>query len=273
MKDQIFEEKCWEHIKKLFTRRFPKDENLSLEASQYVLAKLEENDWKRVRACQGRNMEAFLTTVVSRLLSDFWKGKFGQLRPNTWLKKQTDPIYQTTYRLLVSRHLRQDIIEILSTSDPKREKWFLIEVVNLVMKNCPMPLEHQNCPLPEEESTHEDGNDVSVVQLSHFFSPQKQLELQEQEVILRFLQKLLQNTADLSDDETDKLWKWLNQSIHLNEEDALLLRMRYQNGLTTRAIAQALGGHLTPSQVDKRLKKIIKGLCEVFKREHLVSQC
>jgi hypothetical protein len=275
MKDKVL--KYWSRIEKLSRNRFPNDENLSLEATQYVLTKLEENDWKRVRAYQGKGFSAFITTVTLRLLSDFWNDQFGKLRPNTWLKTQTEPLYKTAYALLVkSRYSRQETVGILSTIEPKREPWFLREVVNSIMKNCPMPQEHQSCPLPEEfspetESVAGDDNDV-VEHISPYLSPLKQVEMQDAQQLLEFLQKLLQGSALAPDDETHKLLKRLSQSIHLNAEDSLLLKMRYQSGLAVSEMARVLG-HLTASQVDKRLKKIIKSLCLAFKRERLVLQC
>jgi hypothetical protein len=98
-KEKVFEH--WKQLNVLSRRRFPSDENLALEGLNYVLKKLEANDWQRVRAWEGHSdFLAFITTVTVRLLTDFRREKFGYIRKPVWLQVKNDPVWDLAYRLL-----------------------------------------------------------------------------------------------------------------------------------------------------------------------------
>ncbi|WP_069470734.1 sigma factor-like helix-turn-helix DNA-binding protein [Candidatus Marithrix sp. Canyon 246] len=244
LKQTVFDH--WKHIERLADKRFPDDTNLKLEASNYVLDVLEADNWKRIAAFKGKNIKAFITKISLNLFSDFWNKKFGKQRPNKWLRDQIDSIYQTSYQLLVkSKYSKREVVEILLTLEPKRERWKIEEVVNAVIAHCPAKLEYHEVSL----------DDNVVVQ-------DKTEDLDEQN-ILQALSQLIDGNINEVDQPLNKLIGVLDQNVRLNEEECMLLRLRYHSGLTMKQIAAIV--NLTASQVDKRIKKTLTRLNQAFK--------
>ncbi|MEK8015593.1 MAG: hypothetical protein VSS75_001910 [Candidatus Parabeggiatoa sp.] len=255
-KKKVFEH--WNHIDALTKRRFPDDQNRQLEASQYVLDALEADDWKKVRAFKGDHFTAFLTTVTSRLLTDFWYKQFGKVRPNRWLSRQTDSLYQLAYQLLVKdRYGKYEAIEILVTRETTRERWKIQEVVEAVLANCPIKEAYQTFSMDEGEGENYADPCASL---------ETKIQAGNEEALLEVLSQSL-NTV-LNEDNRLEINQWLaeiSQFIRLTEEDCLLLKLRYQSGFTAKKMGTLLD--LTGSQVDKRLKKILARLRETLDRE------
>ncbi len=94
-----------ELLNHLARRRFPErgsaeTSNLALEGQDYVLSKLEEDDWSKVRQYRGRSsFEAFLAQTARRLLEDFARHKFHYLRVPARIKR-LGPLWERTYKKL-----------------------------------------------------------------------------------------------------------------------------------------------------------------------------
>ncbi len=248
LKQTVFDH--WKHIERLADKRFPDDTNLKLEASNYVLDVLEADNWKRVAAFKGKNIKAFITKISLNLFSDFWNKKFGKQRPNKWLRDQTDSIYQTSYQLLIkSKYSKREVVEILLTTEPKRERWKIEEVVNAVIANCPAKLEYHEVSLTD--------NAVDK------FAVEDELENLDDQNILQALSQLIDGNIHTIDEPLNKLIGVLGENVRLNEEECMLLRLRYHSGLTIKQIAAIV--NLTASQVDKRIKKSLSRLNQAFK--------
>lgn len=248
----------WNHIDALTRRRFPDDQNRQLEASQYVLDALEADDWKKVRAFKGEHFTAFLTTVTSRLLTDFWYKQFGKQRPNRWLSRQTDSLYHFAYDLLVKdRYGKYEAIEILVTREPTRERWKIQEVVEAVLANCPIKEAYKTLSLDEGEGENYADPCASL---------ENQIQAGNEEALLEVLSQSLK--TEQHEENRLEINQWLAeiiQFIRLTEEECLLLKLRYQSGFTAKKIGTLL--ELTGSQVDKRIKKILAHLRETLNRE------
>lgn len=246
-KQKVFE--YWDYINGLTERRFPNDKNLQLEASQYVLDALVAEDYKKVRACRSHNFKAFLTTVSLNLLAEFWNNQFGRERPNTWLKRQKDPIYQIAYQLLVkNRYSKRETIEILVVNEPERERWKLEEVVREVLTNCPIKEEIKGVSLDDNEA-----EDVA----DHYASLEEQFEEENRQALLEVLLGILNGDTNDNDEMAlaiKELLVHFGKSARLTEEECLVLQLRFSSGLTLEKISQLLG--LTKSQTDKHIKKI-----------------
>ena len=248
LKQTVFDH--WKHIERLADKRFPDDANLKLEASSYVLEALEADNWKRIAAFKGKNIKAFITQISLNLFSDFWNKKFGRQRPNKWLRDQTDSVYQTSYQLLIkSKYSKHEVVEILLTIEPKRERWKIEEVVNAVIAHCPVKLEYHEVSLTD-----------NVVDK---FAVEDEMENLDQQNILQALSQLIDGNITNIDEPLNKLISVLGENVRLNEEECMLLRLRYHSGLTIKQVATIV--NLTASQVDKRIKKSLSRLNQAFK--------
>lgn len=255
-KAQVFAH--WYLLEALARRRFPTNDNLASEAGLYVLSRLQDGDWRRVRTWEGMGrFSSFLTTLASRLLIDFSREKFGYIRKPAWLAKQTDPLWDLAYRLLlVDGYQRHQAVEILSLRYPERSRWFLAEAVATVLQRCPSQPRYQEQQVPMEScpepAAGEDG-------------PEQALEVQDKE-LLEALHACLDAAGPpapaVSHRVADMLER-LEPHLRLGEEDRLLLRLRYVDGLRIQAIARLL--HLKGDPY-KRLDKLLGQLREACRR-------
>ncbi|MGH9894390.1 MAG: hypothetical protein ACREA0_20880, partial [bacterium] len=223
----------WHQLDALARRRFPKDQNLAHEGLLYVLKHLEAEDWRRVRTWQGLGQFLpFLSTLAARLLMDFARTRFGHIRRPAWLVEKQDPLWDTAYRLLVVETWSQhEAIEHLLLSSPKRERWFIDEVVSTIRTRC----SDQALPVAQPA-------DAGREQADEGCGPDTELVIQDKEMV-EALQGYLQGEGDSDAPvslRVSELLARLRGFLHLNEEDRLLLRLRYRDGLTMPAIVRLL---------------------------------
>ncbi len=255
-KAKVFEH--WDHLDALAKRRFPKDENLAHEALLYVLKNLEADDWRRV--CTWRGVGSFLpfmTTLASRLLTDFTRTRFGHLRKPAWLTEKSDPLWDLAYRLLiVENYTRHEVIERLSLGEPQRERWFIEEVVTTIRRRC-----------PREPQYREQLTEAGAEQADEELSPEGQLRIKDKEM-LEALSAYLQGDTPSITPRVSELLARLKGCLHLSEEDRLLLKLRYQEGLKMAAIVKLLNLQGDPY---KRLNKLIVQLRKACQEVGLLS--
>ena len=246
----------WQRLDALARRRFPKDENLAHEGLLYVMDRLEAESWRRVCAWQGLGeFLSFLTLLTARLLTDFSRVRFGHLRPPVWLAKKQDPLWDAAYRLLAVEHYpAHEAVEWLLGRYPERERWFIEEVVSTIRKRC--RIESQAVERVQLNDAHLDIVDERL-------APDAQLMIEDQEMS-EALQAYLQGEAEVpTSPRVSELLSRLREHLHLSEEDRLLLRLRFQDGMTVPAIARLL--HLQGDPY-KRMNKLIAELRRACQR-------
>ncbi len=247
-KHKVFEH--WQRLDALARRRFPKDENRAHKALLYVMGKLEENAWQRVRAWQDLGtFTPFLVTVASRLLTDFWRVEFGHHCPPTWLKEKQDPLWNTAYQLLAVEHYAaHEAMEWLLCAYPERERGFIEEVISKIRKRC------RREPQPVQSST---SIETEMDLTDESLGPDSQLIIKDKEMS-EALQAYLQGESEAPiSARVSELLSRLREHLRLTEKDRLLLRLRYQDGLSIPAIARLL--HLQ-GDLFKRMNKLITEL-------------
>ncbi len=255
-KAQVFAH--WQLLEALTRRRFPQNENLASEAGLYVLSHLQDQDWRRVRCWEGMgHFASFLSTLASRLLTDFSREKFGYIRKPAWLAKQTDPIWDLAYRLLkVDGYRRHEAMEILCLHHPERDRWFIADVVTAVLQRC-----HSQPRYQEQQVSME----ACAEPVATGEGPAQAMEYQDKE-LLEALQTCLEAdgpTPSTISRRVTELLERLEPHLNLGEEDRLLLRLRYLDGLRIQAIAKML--HLSGDPY-KRFNKLIGQLRETCRR-------
>jgi len=253
----------WSHLEALCRRRFLKSENLAHEALLHVVDQLEADDWQRVRTWQGAGrFLAYLTTLASRLLTDFQRSGFGYFRKPKWLAELADPEWDRAYRLLiVEGYRRSEALEILLLSETHREAWFFEDVVTRILERC------QARPQPGDrelslEGTAEPRDESGEVG--------QEFEIHERELV-EALEMCLVPPADAGRAPTERvgvLVERLRPHVCLSDEDRLLLRMRFLDGLNVSAIARMLQLSGDPY---KRLERVLRQLRRAFLKAGLAE--
>lgn len=242
----------WKQLDKLCKRRFPQNENLAYEGSLFILEQLEANQWKRIRAWEGSGQFiTFLTTLISNLLTDFTRKKFGHIRMPQWLSKKKDPLWGMAYQLLIGKqYLCHEVVNMLETNQPSRERWFLKEVVSTIRARCHTHVHSSGSNVQIENYTKTEFMDsISDAELSI-----DTLELMD--AFCRLLD-LHNKTIVTSTSRVRELILRLKPHVNLIDEDRLLLRLRFVEGFKMKDIAMQL--NLTEDPY-KRYYKILRSL-------------
>lgn len=259
----------WELIDKLAGRRF-RDNNIALEAAQFVLEKLGENEWERVRQLRDQGaLRAYLASVIRRLLEDFARSRFGRrARVPEWIRS-LGFLWEKIYRLLcLEGHSRQDVLEILRDSAPGgRDDHVIRDAVSVIRRKVP------DCGHPTEpgERTGLDAGHATVRAQEQVSSD----DSTRMEIIASIYNALLQPdepppAADIAG-ELEAIER-LRQLLNLSSEERLILRMVYEDGLKVTEAGRLLGigSHAIHGRL-RRLMTRIRQACEAAGVEGLLD--
>ena len=248
-KELVFDH--WNFMTSLARKRFPNDNDMGDQALSYVLDKLEEQEWQRVIGWDGcGSFATFLAVLVTRLMTDFVRMKFGYHRPPTWIKDKKDADWERTFKLCtVDKYERREAIELLCSGTSEMSREAIEEMVNTVYSKCTKQARFSEGNITidqiEESSSEDDG-------MQDFINNKQLLE-----VLLEYIQSDVSTTDTLVDDTTKDLLSNLKLHISMSDEDRLLLRLRFCEGLKINEISKML--HLE-SNLYKRINGLIDNL-------------
>lgn len=267
----------WDYLLMLCGRHFPSDANLAEEASNYVLDELRANDWRRVREWEEQGkFQTFLTVLVNRLLIDFYRQRFGYQRPPKWLKEEiareneaieqqratNNPgaslvsFWQLAYRLLYrDKYSRQEAIERLLTEEPSPERRRVEQMVTMILARCPALIVSPDAP----KQPLDELGEVESEQLE----PLADCLGEEQRLLEEWAGLILENGNTSAARPISEQLQRIRRSIRLTEEDRLLLRLRYAEGLAVPTIAKMLSLKGDPY---KRLGRLLGDLEKTFRQ-------
>jgi len=253
-KTRVFEH--WDHLNALSRRRFPRNENLAHEGLLYVLDKLEAEEWRRVRTWQGMgHFLPYLTTLASRLLTDFTRERFGHIRKPAWVTEKGDPLWEAAYRLLmVESYSRHEASAQLQTMAPERAPWVIEDIVSTVLTRC------RERPQPEQQTTMEGIINTSDVRSA----PEAALSIHDQEVLevlADYLQGSVVSNPALNPRVAELLTR-LQAHLHLTEEDRLLLRLRYVEGVKMSCVVKLLHLEGDPYKREHKILAQVRAACQ-----------
>ncbi len=236
----------WLFLQKITQKRFPEDDNMAHQALDFILEKLQENDWKRVRAWEGQGkFTTFLAVLAGRLMTDFVRARFGHRRPPAWLLAKKDPIWRDTYRsLMIERYEREETIGLLQTRYPDRDPSEIRQLVATVIGQCNRQPQFKEDNV-SMESVAESQSDDTI--------PEQSLTPDKKE-LLEILQNYIQGELDSVPASIEPMLNKLRSRLQLSDEDRLLLRLRFCEGLKIPTIKAMLDLSGDPY---KRLNKLI----------------
>jgi hypothetical protein len=128
-------------------------------------------------------------------------------------------------------------------SVPQRERWFIEEVVTTLRKRC------QEEPGYLDPSAETEGEPIDEES-----SPDELLRLQDKELLEALWAYLQADDGSAITPRVAEILTRLRAHLRLTEEDRLLLRLYYQDGIKLKVIVKLLNLQGDPY---KRIKKII----------------
>ena len=241
----------WNFMTSLARKRFPNDNDMGDQALSYVLDKFEDLEWQRIRGWDGcGNFATFLAVLTTRLMTDFVRSKFGYHRPPTWLKEKKDVLWQKAFRLCtVEKYERREAIEILCSEVPEMSRDALEEIIGTVYAKC------------IKQARFSEGNiDIDQIEEPSSMEEDMQKNIDNKlliEVLVEFIQSDTKTVDTLADGTIRNLLGHLNSHINMSDEDRLLLRLRFCEGLKINEIKKML--HLEGNPY-KRINGLIEDL-------------
>lgn len=234
---------------------------LAEEASTYVIDRLSENDWSRCRSYSGQSRpETFVQVLATNLLEEFARKRFGRPRPPAWLQREGELWVRLWKMVCLERQLAPSVIERLCSRE-QRAPSFIQQAITVIKARLPWCGDSAreiptSCLIPEVDD-HLSPEQVDL-------STEQRLDQAQWEDALLIIHHLLDsagrpstppvNSETTSQAITPATAQRLQQRLNLDDQERLLLKMVYQDGLKLNAVAQAL--HIPPYQPGRLLKRL-----------------
>ncbi len=240
----------WDLVNRLAAKRFQREETAE-EAALYVLDKLSEDDWRRLRMFEGKSkFTTFLSSVTYRLLEDYARVRFGRVTPPKWIK-ELGGIWLTLFRLLcLERFSFQDAVMRLGSIRKDLSEKIIEESADHLLgelPDCGKSVQEQEY---DEAVHHTDGNDLVA-------------EIKEKELLIQALTREIFGELQSKRNE-QVIEKLLHNRLSLKPEEQLLLKLRYREGISVSEIGKMLG--LNRFQVNGRLRRTLEKVKAHFNR-------
>ncbi len=264
-------------IEYLAERRFNRGP-LAEESVNYVLEKISQNNWQLCSGFKGNaNAKTFARRIITNLLEEFSRKRFGRPRPPSWIQKQGEIWVKLWKELYLERQLLPSIIDRYASQGLYDTDWIkqvattikaripscgqakleAICIDDIVSASNQAVMEERNNPLQQTTLTQEQDK------CGYHF------ELSAQAEIILTLQTIMEEPLSptlfesISTDKIEAKAKYysdrleeLSRKVQLSSEEIILLRMIYRDGFSRTAAAKALG--LNNYQTNLRLNDTLK---------------
>ena len=242
---------------------------LAGQASTYVFEALTEDNCARCRGYTGPGKpEAYLFTIATHLLDEFFRKVFGRLRPPAWVASDGPHVLEIWKCLCLERQLEETILDAMTASGCERA-W----VQGIIAKIQQDPWWQRS--LREIEEPHrqdEDGNLRSAVEdMQSEHEPEGDWIRSEYQTLLLFMEYILSAPAEIAACEARVLRaldafaqqkpafaKIKDLKSGLSNEQCVILRMYFEGGYSYAQIAARLGHQA--HQPARRVKPVYEQL-------------
>ena len=229
----------------LAERRFP-DAAVSGAAYNFAFERISHDDWRLLESYAGMAQPGtYLTAIFCRLLEDYSRARFGRPRPPAWLSRMGE-LWTRVYQMLcLERWEPGTIVDRLSSRGalPQAEVHRTIAVIRGRISDCGQSRGEVAVANPTEALESEQSEETN---------PESELSHGQLAELLQALRGLLAPDPGASSRDPDshaetaasalapRLAK-LRQSLDLDADERLVLKLMYQDGRTIAAAAAALG--------------------------------
>ncbi len=275
----VFSEDWMKRLDKMAAKRFGEG-GLAEEAATYVIEQMSMDDWDKCCTFKGEsNPKTYLYTLAANFLEEFSRKRFGRPRPPTWLQRQGQFWINLWKSLCLERQDQIGLIDRLS-SDGSRHQEDVRAAVKAIKARIPTcgqaTMEVGESSLydaDDEEQKPREIEDACVGEFEHVgfgFEVGVYGEIMLMLKILMgdgepkeadFEQPALLHAADLADHHQAKLLA-LRKEIQLSDEERLVLRMVYQDGLSKTTVSKALG--MASHQAGRLISSVMERIGNAF---------
>lgn len=266
--DIVFHPDWMRRLERMAARRFP-DDTTAEEASTFILDQLSHDNWQRCQSFNGSSRpETWLFSVAANLLEEFARKRFGRARPPAWLQQQSELWVTIWHFLCLERQPGETIVDRFS-ADGSREPALLRQIIRTIRARLPWCGASQ-MPIPSEYLA-EDDSTVNIIDLhQHSPAPLDAMAGALREELLASLHVLagLDDTTAGLHDNLPAL-AVLRQTLQLEDDERLLLKLHFQEGLSGQAIARLLG--VPDHQPGRQIRRLLQRLRQAFDEAGLLA--
>lgn len=269
----VFQSGWLQKLDKLANKRFGEG-GLAEEAGTYVLEKLSADQWQCLLSFKGNcKPESYLHTVTSHLLEEFSRQRFGRLRPPEWLKRQGTLWLQVWKMLCLERQLIQSIVEHCCLNN-LREHSVIHEAIRTIKARLPWCGGDAHREIATSNNTDESDYDPTAHIATNETPEQPVTEAHYTETLLLIsslmnekpIETMFGKTAtELCSNYVNKnqqKFDALRQKLLLTDEEKIIMRMHFQDGIKKSVIAKSLGmKDYLPGRI---LKELLAKISVVF---------
>ena len=264
----IFDSRFMASIDAMAAKRFVQPV-LAEEATTAIIEGLSANNWQRLTGFGGKSQPStYAYTVASRVMEDFARKKFGRPRPPQWLQEMGQ-VWITLWRMLcLERQWPQMIVQKLAGDYQQGLLDDIMQTIKQRIPRCGEPGFSQCCTteLGLDELPDDNGQSLNA-SMEH---------AQTQHALALLGDLMAQGSASDNNDTTQnreaksQLWPsnandallQLQQQLQLSEDDKLLLSLNYEDGLSSRKIADLL--NTSAATVQRRLHHVREQLAQAL---------
>jgi len=262
----VFSEKFMAALEHQAAKKIIGDIAAKDEAVTYVIEKLSENDWQRCKVHNGDSSpSSFLYLISSNLIVEYTRKKFGRIRPPEWLKRE-GPFWVTLWQeVCMNRLLEQTVIDrhCSNSSGSGREPFTVKNIIRTIKAKLPW------CGVSNMPESMDDEANADKNYQAEGGTISDELRRESFEEFLQLAQLMLADEpSEIEQDENQKAISGkicaLVESLDMTNEEQLMLRMHYVDGLSHSAIARALcvAKHIPVRQNKKVLQRLQEALAQ-----------
>ncbi|WP_068547688.1 sigma-70 family RNA polymerase sigma factor [Thalassotalea crassostreae] len=248
----ILTERFFRQLNAMTSKRFVQPA-LAEEAVTEIIEMLSADNWQRLLSFSGNSKpETFAYSVASRLIEDFSRRKFGRPRPPVWLQ-DLGTSWVKLWRMLCLERQWPELIEQKLKDD--FQPGYIANAIKTIKQRIPRCGEPGFSECCTTELGLEQLPDDSSEQLEQAIANnqrQNALALLS-ELINSAEQKASSNQQTCPSNANDALAK-LAEQININNDDRLLLALSYEDGLSSRKVADLL--NISAASVQRKLTSV-----------------
>ncbi len=238
---------------------------LAQEAATATFEALSADNWQKFNGFSGKSLPStFAYAVASRAMEDFARKKFGRPRPPVWLQEKGHGWVKIWRMLCLERQwpelIRQKMAEEFQPG------WLeqAIRTIKVRIPRCGEPGFSECCAseLGLEVLPEDAGQSLDMA-----------MDQTRQQTVLELLGQLI-STDDQSKVPTcpseSELVASLRRALNFDSDDRLLLRLTYEDGLSSRKVAKLMG--VSAGSVQRQLNRLREKLAVALAELGLSNQ-
>lgn len=269
----VVDQNWLEKLDVITSRRFG-NSALAEESASYVIEKLSENNWGRLKCFKGNSSpRTFLYSTAINLVEEFSRIKFGRPRPPAWLERRGKVWVDVWKKLCLERQDKDWVIDSVSYfHDFKVHK--ISEIICYIKSKFPWcGVVHQEVPLSMFLRDGESASENNLEELVEYKQPLDSLSKCKYEDAALMAFSILCGNAFLNIDDVkngscpESVWLLdklsdIQAAIDLRDDEYLLLKMYFVDGVKQKDIASMLG--LSASKLSRQLKSLLVRIERAF---------